>query len=128
MSIVRGVLISNSALGAWPASLPAKYEGTTTYTKTSCFHQFLSRCCTRSLETRTHNSIAKTYCSIASPTSQFQINQSIPMRLVLLKKLNNGNIYIYINDSATCKALLSLTNCLLNVKTSKAKCNSNINV
>ena len=126
MSIVRGVLISNSALGALPASLPAKYEGTMTYTKTSCFHQFLSRCSKRSLETCTCNSIAKMYCSITSLTSQFQINQSIPLQLVLLKT-QNGNIYIYINDSAICKALLSLTNCLLNVKTSKAKRNSNIN-
>ena len=27
----HGVLISNSALGAWPASLPAKYEGNIRY-------------------------------------------------------------------------------------------------
>ena len=44
--------------------------------QTSCFHQFLSRCGMRSLETCTRNSIAKMYCSIMSPTSQkFQINQ-----------------------------------------------------
>ena len=44
--------------------------------ETSCFHQFLSRCSTRSLETCTSNSIAKMYCSIMSPTShKFQINQ-----------------------------------------------------
>ena len=53
--------------------------------QTSCFHQFLSRCGMRSLETCTCNSVAKTYCSIMSITSQnFQINQSIPMQLVLL--------------------------------------------
>ena len=44
--------------------------------QTNCFHQFLSRCSKRSLETCTRNSVAKMYCSITSPTPQkFQINQ-----------------------------------------------------
>ena len=38
------------------------------------------------------------------------------------------NTYIYINNSAICKTLLSLTNCLLNAKTSKPEHNFNIKI
>ena len=73
------LVISHFVLGqcAFRPSTKAR-QGRTTLVpqQTSCFHQFLSRCGTRSLETCTHNSVAKMYCSIMSPTSQkFQINQ-----------------------------------------------------
>ena len=121
-SVTHSILISNFALGAWPACWLAKYmarQGRTTSVlqQTSCFHQFLSRCSTGSLETCTRNSVAKMYCPTSDITPKFQRKQSIPMQLVLLTKSNNGNTYIYINNLAICKALLSLTNCLLNFNT-----------
>ena len=55
------------------------------------------------------------YCKHDHPN--FQITpKCIPLRLVLLTNLKNHNIYMSISDSATCGALFSPTNCLLNSK------------
>ena len=54
------------------------------------------------------------YCKHDHPT--FCTKPNMPMWLVLLKISMNCNTYICISDSATCKALFSLTNCLLNSK------------